>query len=68
MHLTEDHHHLFDTIKHLELLLGKLLGMEFHCVCAITVQVHAGKLSNGCSIIDRGASVCTSQLFNFILL
>lgn len=27
----EGHHHLFDTIKHLVLLLWKLLEIEFHC-------------------------------------
>lgn len=34
MHFTghEDHHHLFYTIKHLVLLLWKLLEIEFHCV------------------------------------
>lgn len=41
----EGHHHLFDTIKNLVLLLWKLLEIEFHyvCVCVRAVQVHAGK-------------------------
>lgn len=35
------------------------------CVCNIAVQVHAGKRSDGRSIVDRGASVCTSPAILF---
>lgn len=63
----EGHHQLFDSIKNLVLLLWKLLGFEFHCVSVIVVQVHAGKWSDGCSIIDRKASVWTFELFHFIV-
>lgn len=68
MHFTgpEGHHHLFDTIKNLVLLLWKLLEIKFHCACV--VQVHAGKWSDGCGIIDREASACALQRFHFIVL
>lgn len=69
MHFTssEGHHHLFNTIKNLVLLLWKLLEIQFHWVCVIAVQVHAGKWSGGCRIIEGDASVCTLWLFNFIV-